>query len=152
VRGGAGAGAAGALPIGYGFLYEAALCETARIASLRVRDGELRKDAYQEAWVRFLEYGPRTPTGARTMAMSACIDLLRKERTQQRLIDGLLMGIPMILLRQREAGSGRRLPAEELNRRNRVRDKERDRLRSRTASYRRHRRLYMREYRRRMKA
>lgn len=42
----------------------------------------LRRDAYQEAWLRFLRYGPLTFGGAYLIGRHAMLDLLRRERKQ----------------------------------------------------------------------
>ena len=53
----------------------------------RVDDLHSRRDVYQEAWRRFVQYPPRTYLGAWLMANSARDSLYKRERTQRRVKD-----------------------------------------------------------------
>ncbi len=58
--------------------------------------GDLRDDARQEAWVKFLTYPPQTRAYAWRSANSARNTLWRKERTQRRLVSAAASGIPLL--------------------------------------------------------
>ena len=46
---------------------------------------DMRHDTFQEAFLRFMRYSPRTRAGAYVMARSARDDLYRRQRTQRKL-------------------------------------------------------------------
>jgi len=84
-------------------LTEAELDRIARQASMQL-ERYLRDDAYQEAWLQFLRWPPRTRTYAWRAATSARNRIYNKERQFQRVkaIEPILFTLP-----QRDPQSGK---------------------------------------------
>lgn len=87
--------------------------ELSRIAASVARSAasDTRDDVYQEAWVKFLRYPPPHSAYAWRAAQSARNNLFKRERTQRRLVEAIIAGVPL--------GALPRLSTEERRRRER---------------------------------